>query len=157
MSALVELVAATVGGGLVTGVVDRVRYRRKPGLDVAALAQQVAKTTMEHAQAEIDRTWAAAELRVQAAEDEVKRIREELAELTRLRGEVATLRARLDEYDRAERRSAREIEDLRTKLAAAQADSAAKQNEIDRLRGLTEHAQNQLGASAAAPAHSAER
>jgi len=77
-----------------------------------------------------------------------KELADALADVDRLRTEVADLRRRLEERDarveelRGERDEARaECRRLRTALAAREAELAAKQAEVDDLKALVIHSQ----------------
>ena len=81
---LAALALALLGGGGLVAVLDRWRYRRRPELDIAALAQDVATRALEHARGELA-----------AAYDEAAQLRAELAaartEIGRLTAEVTRL------------------------------------------------------------------
>ncbi|MEV0843599.1 hypothetical protein AB0I55_29150 [Actinocatenispora sera] len=134
LSAAAEFAAAVGAGGLFMGLIDRWRYRGRPRLDVADLAQRVAAETLTHARAEIDRAWQIVE-------------RYE-AEVDTLRAEVRDLRKRVDQSGSerdalarqlAEREAA--LTDARAQLSARTAEAAALRDEVGRLTGLTQHAQ----------------
>lgn len=83
-----QLVLGVVTSGAAVALLDQWRYRRRPALDVAALAQQIAAEAMAqaHADAEYHR-------------DETAQLRSEAvglrAELAAARAEIAGLRAEL--------------------------------------------------------------
>lgn len=51
--ALIQVGGTIAASGLIIHLLDRWRYRRKPALDVAQLAQQVAAEALEHVRAEL--------------------------------------------------------------------------------------------------------
>jgi hypothetical protein len=88
-----EIIAAVAGvvAGLLVALVDRWRYRRKPQLDIVALAQEIATRALSQAHAELvdaysDATRARNEAataydRARAAQEESRQAREEVSEL----------------------------------------------------------------------------
>lgn len=84
---ILTLVGAALGGGVVVGLLDRLLYRKRPRLDVAALAQEVAATAIANARAELAVAYAdAARYRGEAAglRAELAAARVEIARLTAL-------------------------------------------------------------------------
>lgn len=67
-----------------------------------------------------------------------------LARIEHLEQQLSRRDAREQEYARDLAEVRRERDDLRTELAAANATIASSRAEIDRLSGLTQHAQEQL-------------
>jgi hypothetical protein len=93
LSGVAELVTAVGGGGLAVAVIDRWLYRGRPRLDVAELAQRIAAETLQHASAEINRAWKAAD-RYQQQLAAVRAEHEQ--QLKQLRGEIRELHRRVD-------------------------------------------------------------
>ena len=93
LAGVVELVTAVGGGGAAVALVDRWRYRGRPRLDVAELAQKIAAETLQHASTEINRAWQAAD-RYQQQMIALRSEHEQ--QLEELRGEIRELRRRLD-------------------------------------------------------------
>jgi hypothetical protein len=104
LAGVAELATAMGGGGLVMGLIDRWRYRGRPRLDVAELAQRIAAETLQHASAEIDRAWAAADRYRQQLdavraeyEQQIAGLRAEYEQqVEKLRAEIRELRSRVD-------------------------------------------------------------
>lgn len=143
-----EVVVALIGlgaGGGGGGVIGHILTRHSRAAQVELTEAQTADIETQVYERVIKRLQAEQELlvgRVRELESEVRILREQLTRNEQREREL------LNELTmvRAERDS------LRTRLAAAQAEAAAHKGEADRLRSLTEHAQDRLGATATGPA-----
>lgn len=94
------LLVALAGTGTVVHLLDRWRYRHRPALDVAQLAQQVSAAAVAQARTELDEAYAdasAARTEARSAREEASRLRLDLAEtreeLAAARAEIARLTA----------------------------------------------------------------
>lgn len=104
-----ELAIAIVSSGVVIHIIDRIIYRKKPGLDIATQAQALADMALKNAREEMQQAWNAAERAQSHADNAGKRIEHAEQLISELKIQIIELTTRMQMHEETEERMRRQL------------------------------------------------